>query len=690
MKFNQLILIIIITMINAFNAILQSNYPLSYYHQNDIKAIDNSDTNETYVGSVPNVDSVLHILDSVSNAKNIFLYGEEKYTYIPRNQKGLIDIIDNQIIWRYKIICPLAKSINILFSNIFIYDTAKIFIYTPDYLYIKYPLTSYINESGKYHTTGRIPNDTVVVELNANLSDIDSTTFNIYGVVHGYQDISSNPSNPDGCDLNANCPQGDYFCREKYSVGIYEQRYTISPEDTVYWGLSTGFLINNTKEDYTPYFMTAWHVIDINSNGILDNKELESLSISVIEFGYMKEFCSGGDNLPSYDYSGVSFISGWCVTDFALLLLDEKPKSGEENFPDVYFSGWDRSNKNAGDYAAVLHHPGGKITFTRIWPTPMKIAESYFFVKEECNLNNFYFSCPNNTGELNSYHVTFSDGAVSRGSSGAPLYDINNKAIGICSGVCYPPEDTDPCDIPYANFGTFSLSWLGGGTDDTSLHTWLDPDGTNVETLDGIHLPNNQYGHIFDLGSFNRFAYDHLRVGSGIHSGVTSPFRVESGVSLTMKAGREIRIRPCSQFVSGSEVHAYIEDPDCDDVIKLSDKDNIYTTGCGAYPILAPQDSHHPISTETINFQDDTELINYPNPASGHLNIEYTISQPTSAKIILKDIFGSKLREFVNNSNHPMGNFKLDFDISNLSQGAYFLTLITPEKTITKQIVVTR
>ena len=70
----------------------------------------------------------------------------------------------------------------------------------------------------------------------------------------------------------------------------------------------------------------------------------------------MTESCNSSTFRLTKVYSGADFIASWGATDFALVEMQEQPISGENGFPDVYFSGWDRTN-NIPSNTTGIHHP---------------------------------------------------------------------------------------------------------------------------------------------------------------------------------------------------------------------------------------------------------------------------------------------------------------------------------------------
>ncbi len=78
------------------------------------------------------------------------------------------------------------------------------------------------------------------------------------------------------------------------------------------------------------------------------------------------------------------------------------------------------------------------------------------------------------------------------GSSGSPLLNSNHRVIGQLYGAgqnCANPNCSDPAkDI--ANYGKFSVSWTSNNAADNRrrLNYWLDPAGTNPNTLDTFFM----------------------------------------------------------------------------------------------------------------------------------------------------------------------------------------------------------
>lgn len=73
-------------------------------------------------------------------------------------------------------------------------------------------------------------------------------------------------------------------------------------------------------------------------------------------------------------------------------------------------------------------------------------------------------------------------GVTEGGSSGSPIFDKNNRAVGTLTGGSSTCENPNKMDV----YGKMSVHWASAGTSsDKQLKYWLDPTGASGGTLDG-------------------------------------------------------------------------------------------------------------------------------------------------------------------------------------------------------------
>jgi hypothetical protein len=157
-------------------------------------------------------------------------------------------------------------------------------------------------------------------------------------------------------------------------------------------------------------------------------------------------------------------------SDFFLVLLGT-PVPESYN---AYFNGWSREVSTPSTSGVSIHHPQGDIKKISAYTTPLEPAVwkggsklAHWLVK--------WSQTPNGHGTTEG------------GSSGSPLFDSQGRLIGTLTG------GDSSCDSAFLEspdwYGMFSYSWDKNGTDSVSvLKYWLDPDSTNIMSLNGWAL----------------------------------------------------------------------------------------------------------------------------------------------------------------------------------------------------------
>lgn len=451
------------------------------------------------------------------------------------------------------------------------------------------------------------------------------------------------------CNIDANCTEGDDYCREKHSIAII-----LAPSYRSYWGDCTGSLINNTENDYSPYLLTAFHCLDYDDDNTLSSAEKNNVNSWSFKFGYLREGCNWGSVIQTKEYSGADFRSGWKPTDFALVELQTQPVSGETNFNDVYFNGWDRTG-NTPNNVTGLHHPDGD---------KMKVSKEY----GSPATYSYYF-----------WDVDWDAGTTEGGSSGSPMFDHNRRVKGQVSIGLYPLGITDPCHPDKrTGYGKLSLSWNGGGTSDTRLKDWLDPNNKGNTTLDGIKMPNLLYGASYS-GTYNLNAYTNYHIG-GSHFGSFTLYPSSTGY---IKAGKEIRISACTYIKKGSEFRAFIEDPNCNDVILLSNKYSSFNPNvCSFYFKFAQETNHF-----EKEYRGGTRIIVSPNPVTSISDISLTVGAADNVSLMLYDNLGNQRFSYLDNISLKSGTYNYKLDGNELNSGMFVLVLKIDGRIITEKII---
>lgn len=372
------------------------------------------------------------------------------------------EISENQFVARIGIAVQDARAINLYFSNFNLKGDEQVFIYNPGRNQIIGALTEANN--GDLLATAFVAGDSLVLELNSKtksgefpfeIAEIGVSIHEINYSERGFGDAGS-------CEILVNCPEGEDWQNEKNGVA----RVLVKEGSSLYW--CSGSLVNNTKQDGTPYFLTANHC------GV--NSSTADYSQWVFYFQYESPDCqfpaSEPPLLTTVGATKLASASGETGngSDFKLLLLkDEVPKNYQP-----YYNGWNRLADPASS-GVDIHHPEGDLKMISTFLSPA-VSADYLGVNP--NPNGHYWKivwAPTDGG----YGVT------EGGSSGSPLFNSQGQIVGALTGGRASCANQEAPDY----FGKFSYSWNSNGSDSASkLSVWLAPGNPGITFLNGTNL----------------------------------------------------------------------------------------------------------------------------------------------------------------------------------------------------------
>lgn len=405
---------------------------------------------------------------------------DELYDYPPRfgyshkvnfnlqNSGTWQELPNGDKIWQLNIVCPNALSINLLYDKFWIPEGGKLFIYTKDK---NYSIGAFTNRNNKGDdknvqgfATGLLYGNEITVEYYHPQIVKTTPIISIAYVVHGYRYIrigEKSLGDAGDCHYNINCPIGQNWQNEKNAVALI----LVNGER-----VCTGSLLNTTRNDYAPLFLTANHCL----YGA-DAETSPNLNTWSFYWNYEAPNCNNIIYEPNYHItSGATLLANNSVSDFALLNLTEDPNKIYGFNP--YYLGWNRS-ENCSSYSTCIHHPKGDLKKISIdSDSPVS--------------TNYLENSSNSLG--NHWKVIWDYGVTENGSSGSPLLNAAHQVIGQLHGGfsgclsywvnnnLYGPDQPDW-------YGKFNISWTGNGTPNSKrrLKDWLDPIGSDPVSMNG-------------------------------------------------------------------------------------------------------------------------------------------------------------------------------------------------------------
>ena len=344
---------------------------------------------------------------------------------------------------------PSALNLSVHFNQFILSENSVLSIYNDSELTDS--ITAKENNENKLWVTRVYEGNTLNIVLKLPSKEIGQSFIKIGSVFLGYKQFGGRFGSPGAsasCNINVACPLGVGWEAERNSVAIINGVN----------GYASGVLLMNTCGTNIPYVLTAKHVLD----------QAGPTANWVFQFFYYSTDCNTNTGYrEDVQFNGCQLKANNATSDFALLLLNQTPSANSG----IHYAGWNRTLGffNAPPSFTGIHHPNADV---------MKISRSTTVLTR---------SSDGHYNDNAHWRVIWSQGITANGSSGSPLFDQNHRIIGqLHDGLSF-------CSTPNAPdwYGSFDVSWDGGGTNATRLSNWLDPGNsgavaTNTTNVSGL------------------------------------------------------------------------------------------------------------------------------------------------------------------------------------------------------------
>ena len=391
------------------------------------------------------------------NGLKMYRFGKEFPVSIDLISESKKTILHNgDCVYQFGIECKDAISINVIFDQFKLGKGVRVYLADVNEKSYDGAYTSLNNNSSNILGTDLIYTQKAIIEIFVPKESIGKSILHLGTIVHGYRDLNqlAKSLNSSGsCEIDVNCPLGAGWENQRNSVAMMVNG----------GGFCTGSLVNNTSGTVIPYFLTANHC---------------GTSVASVVFRFRWESPAGqvdcATSAPSVNGPDTMNINGAILransanSDFLLAELNSAPNPNWG----IYYNGWDRSGIAATQLTGI-HHPAGDIK---------KISRD-----NSTAVESTWTGTPLN----NHWRVpSWDEGVTEGGSSGSPLFDENHRTIGQLHG------GGSSCGLAPAqlwdDYGKFSISWEGEGSNSNRLRNWLDPSNLGSLFIDGLDplVPN--------------------------------------------------------------------------------------------------------------------------------------------------------------------------------------------------------
>ncbi len=358
---------------------------------------------------------------------------------------------DGEAVWQASLYAAGAKSLSFVFEDVVLPAGATLLVQGENGL-----------EQGPYSAdqvrggrlwTALLPGQQVTLTLRT--SDLAATRLTLGQAFYGVKQAGGYTFKHGACNIDTLCSQADDWQDQVDSTVLLQYQ-----EGSSLFSCS-GFLVNNTRNDGTPYILTANHC-GMNAS----NQD------SVQVYWRFEDDSCGNSALhshpspdPSFNFNGVEVLASGDSADFTLLVVGSaaSPVTIPDSFQ-PFWSGWDATTVKAQSGAGV-HHPSGEQKSISLFNSP-PAAQNVLI----------------DGRDVSAWRVVWDEGTTEQGSSGSGLWNQDGRAIGMLSGGGASCSSQSSPDF----YGRLHVAWQESAACSGQLKCWLDPDASGALVHNGM------------------------------------------------------------------------------------------------------------------------------------------------------------------------------------------------------------
>jgi len=379
---------------------------------------------------------------------------------------GLWTNIDGETaVWRLRVAWQGARMLSASLVQFEAPPDARLYLYDPNSAVVQGPFGASRTSSTTGLSLPFVPGDEALLELRLPSAERGQVRLRLGRVYRAREWLSIDPSprlrtsplsgeTAAGCETNVACPAGDGW-RDPIRAAALIQVGNGSDLE-----LCSGELVNNVREDGTPYLLTAHHC-GIGTGSF-------PASSVVVYWNFQADTCTGTSGSLADTQTGSILVSTDAGSDFALIQLNEVPAAAYG----VFYAGWDASTAIAQSGVGI-HHPVADIKKISTFTSPVS--------RQTIAITDIGDGTQTSVA---AWEVGWTSGIMEEGSSGSGLWNQDGHLVGVLSGGdsrCSTGVSSTGNDY----FGRLEVAWQAHAAADGQLKAWLDPDNSGTLVLDG-------------------------------------------------------------------------------------------------------------------------------------------------------------------------------------------------------------
>jgi lysyl endopeptidase len=597
-------------------------------------------------------------------------------------------------VWRLRIRSRDAVSLSVGLPTFQLPPGAEFFLHGPDDTLIRGPYTAEDATRGALWTP-LVRSEGLILELTVPEGRRGAVDLEVGTVVHGYRSLKSARGarqKSGACNLDVACEEADPWRDQVRSVG----GYTFGEND--FHLVCSGALVNNTARDGRPLFLTAEHCVSTPDQaasmvfywnfqtatcrdpGSAESGTFPSDTLSVADW---EQTSTGALMRARYgNVHAEDRIAG--KSDLSLVEVDDQIPDGYN----LYLSGWSRTGRTTQE-SVTIHHPEGHGKRLSVDRDPSSFVD--YPTSRTC-------SAPQ--GDTHLLVENWELGTTEPGSSGSPLFDTNQRIVGVLSGGCAGCDgDGDVGDNNAPDwYGRVAPGFENGDytppgeNEPTTLADVLDPENTGVQTLDGRTLGRD---------TIPPAPVPEFEVADVTPDSVTLRWDATGDDGREGTAARyDVRVRTDEPIASLSDFRSAEPVGDVPSPKTAGTRQSVtvsVTPDTSYYFAIRAFDDANLASPITGTERDVTPVRSLrvtrppsPNPTRTQASTQFVVKEEQTVVIALYDALGRRVTLLFRDTVRPFRRQSITTNVSDLASGMYFLRVRGESSAQTERISVVK